>query len=263
MSGVLKTVRHLERKSKTRDLGWNFSKRSDDITCRQRIVLKAIWQTGSLKDAASMLKVSPKTVQASTRDMRYRLGFSSGSIGDLLKWGVHKGWLTLLLLCLPCLAGNPHYATIRLAQTPANMGYLSGAGNYYVGSTITIATQPFNALYQFHWWSDGNTNATRQIRVPKGGQTFTASYVLIPQPPPIVYTNSLLSWSETVEGYVYRLTWVPGTNMLTLGTNFMITNLVDGQKYSAWVQASATNGLWSFNSCTNNWVAGGGPTTCP
>lgn len=49
---------------------------------------------------------------------------------------------------------------------------LNGGGTYYEGTTVTISCVP-NTGYYFVRWSDGNTNATRQIKV-NGDITLTA-----------------------------------------------------------------------------------------
>lgn len=53
-------------------------------------------------------------------------------------------------------------STFVISLSAGAGGTVSGAGTYEVGSTATIEATP-NAGYRFVKWSDGNTNATRQI----------------------------------------------------------------------------------------------------
>lgn len=56
--------------------------------------------------------------------------------------------------------------TLALASSNAAHGSVSGAGEYEEGSTVTIRATP-NSGYRLKQWSDGNTNATRQITVDR------------------------------------------------------------------------------------------------
>lgn len=54
--------------------------------------------------------------------------------------------------------------TFVISLTAGTGGTVSGAGTYNVGSTATIKATP-NSGYRFVKWSDGNTNAERQITI--------------------------------------------------------------------------------------------------
>ena len=54
--------------------------------------------------------------------------------------------------------------TYVISLTAGTGGTVSGAGTYEVGSTATIKATP-NSGYKFVKWSDGNTNAERQITI--------------------------------------------------------------------------------------------------
>jgi len=170
-----------------------------------------------------------------------------------------------LLVCLSALATNPHYATINLAQSPPGQGYLSGAGNYYVGSTVTIATIPSNTTYTFSHWTDGNTNATRNIVVPRFGQTFTAYYNHIPPPPPpvVTTTNVFIYWDihNVATNLSYKVTVVPGQTYFVNTTNMTLRGLTNGAGYTVWVN-TIQNGLESADSCVLSFTVGQ-PANCP
>jgi hypothetical protein len=167
--------------------------------------------------------------------------------------------LLLFSVTYLAVATNPHYATINLYQSPPNQGYLAGAGNYYVGATVTIATIPSNTTYTFSHWSDGNTNATRNITVPRFGQSFTAYYnhIAPPPPPQVNLTNVPIWWIPEKVGsnITYKVTLVPGGTYLTTSTNYTFQNLTNGAGYTVWVNAFQNN-LESVDSCVLSFTVG-------
>lgn len=65
---------------------------------------------------------------------------------------------------------------ITVNASPTEGGSVSGGGNYEYGSLATLTATP-NTGYEFVQWSDGNTNATRQVTVTSA-QTYTATFQL-------------------------------------------------------------------------------------
>lgn len=66
-------------------------------------------------------------------------------------------------------------AAIIVNVSPAGAGTVTGAGRYAVGETVTL-TATANENYNFNEWEDGSTSATREIVVPDGGATYTATF---------------------------------------------------------------------------------------
>ncbi|MBI2514347.1 MAG: hypothetical protein HYV96_20430 [Opitutae bacterium] len=75
----------------------------------------------------------------------------------------------------------PTNATITGVANPSAGGTVAGTGTFAVGSTQTL-TATANAGYTFTGWADGNTSNPRQIVVPVGGATYTASFAVVPPP---------------------------------------------------------------------------------
>lgn len=65
--------------------------------------------------------------------------------------------------------------TVVLAASPSNGGTVIGGGTFDEGELITIEAKPATG-YQFDKWSDGNKNATRNIWVSEGTNTYTAEF---------------------------------------------------------------------------------------
>ena len=80
----------------------------------------------------------------------------------------------------------PNKYTITLATNYPEKCTVSGGGTYDYLSKVTINTTGSDG-YEFVEWSDGVTAQQREIEVPKGGLTLTASYRLLGQ-----YTVSAL-----------------------------------------------------------------------
>lgn len=70
------------------------------------------------------------------------------------------------------------YYTVTLLSANDNMGTVSGSGQYLANSSVTIVASPFEG-YRFVNWSDGSTEATRQLTLTSD-TTLTASFELIP-----------------------------------------------------------------------------------
>ena len=64
--------------------------------------------------------------------------------------------------------------TITVKTNDSNMGTVSGGGTYHYGTQQTITATP-EEHYHFVQWSDGNTDASRQITV-NGNATYTATF---------------------------------------------------------------------------------------
>ena len=69
------------------------------------------------------------------------------------------------------------YYNLSLLVSPAAGGIVTGAGRYVAGSSIPVTATP-NAGYRFVRWSDGNTNANRNI-VVSNDITLTAEFTAI------------------------------------------------------------------------------------
>lgn len=69
------------------------------------------------------------------------------------------------------------YYNLSLLVSPAAGGIVTGAGRYVAGSSIPVSATP-NAGYRFVRWSDGNTNASRNV-VVSNDITLTAEFTAI------------------------------------------------------------------------------------
>lgn len=69
------------------------------------------------------------------------------------------------------------YYNLSLLVSPAAGGIVTGAGRYVAGSSIPVSATP-NSGYRFVRWSDGNTNASRNI-VVSNDITLTAEFTAI------------------------------------------------------------------------------------
>lgn len=69
------------------------------------------------------------------------------------------------------------YYNLSLLVSPNNGGIVTGAGRYVVGSSIPVSATP-NAGYRFLRWSDGDTNANRNIEIVND-ITLTAEFTAI------------------------------------------------------------------------------------
>ena len=65
--------------------------------------------------------------------------------------------------------------SVYVSRNSSSYGTVTGAGTYYVGSSITISATA-NAGYRFVRWNDNNTNATRTISVPSSSTIYTAYF---------------------------------------------------------------------------------------
>jgi hypothetical protein len=73
------------------------------------------------------------------------------------------------------LADDTPQGTVTALASPAAGGLVSGGGVYPPGSNVTL-TATANAGWTFLGWSDGETNATRNVTVPLGDATYTALF---------------------------------------------------------------------------------------
>lgn len=69
------------------------------------------------------------------------------------------------------------YYNLSLLVSPNNGGIVTGAGRYVVGSSIPVSATP-NAGYRFVRWSDGDTNANRNVEIVND-ITLTAEFTAI------------------------------------------------------------------------------------
>lgn len=69
------------------------------------------------------------------------------------------------------------YYNLSLLVSPAAGGIVTGAGRYVAGSSIPVSATP-NSGYRFVRWSDGNTNASRNV-VVSNDITLTAEFSAI------------------------------------------------------------------------------------
>ena len=67
--------------------------------------------------------------------------------------------------------------TVKVADDSAGKGSVTGGGTYLVGSQATI-TATANEGYRFARWNDENKDATRKVRIPYAGATYTASFMI-------------------------------------------------------------------------------------
>lgn len=82
------------------------------------------------------------------------------------------------LLIIFCNVGCIFESAMRpltLEMRPALYGTVSGAGNYMVGSSVTITATPFSG-YQFVEWDDYNTETIRTITIPPKGADYVAYF---------------------------------------------------------------------------------------
>lgn len=98
---------------------------------------------------------------------------------------------------MPVFERNTYLVTL-LVNDPA-MGSVSGAGRYYYDSVATLTATP-NDGYRFLAWSDGDSNAIRQI-VVTADITLTASFEALP-PMPIDTFTVTLTMNDTAMGSV-------------------------------------------------------------
>lgn len=83
-----------------------------------------------------------------------------------------------IFLILFCNIGCVFESAMRpltLEMSPALYGTVSGAGNYMVGSSVTITATPFSG-YRFIEWDDDNTETIRTITIPPGGANYVAYF---------------------------------------------------------------------------------------
>ena len=69
------------------------------------------------------------------------------------------------------------YYNLSLLSAPNGGGIVTGAGRYVVGSSIPVSATP-NAGYRFVRWSDGDTNANRNVEIVND-ITLTAEFTAI------------------------------------------------------------------------------------
>lgn len=78
---------------------------------------------------------------------------------------------------------TPSMVVIKTSVIPSGGGTVSGAGNYVLGSSVTL-TATANSGYVFSRWSDGVTTASRTFTAASGLPTFTAEFTQeIPETP--------------------------------------------------------------------------------
>ena len=65
-------------------------------------------------------------------------------------------------------------ATLTLNVNDSSMGSVSGGGTFTKGSTVTVMATPGSG-YKFVSWSDGNTSASRSVKV-NSSMTLTANF---------------------------------------------------------------------------------------
>jgi len=68
------------------------------VTTQQIEVLRAIWETGSVKDAALKLHLSRKTIDYHSHVLRESLDLPTSGMIELFKLGLRNGWLSFLML---------------------------------------------------------------------------------------------------------------------------------------------------------------------
>lgn len=65
--------------------------------------------------------------------------------------------------------------SITISVSPDGAGTVTGAGRYVVGETVTLEATA-NSNYNFNEWSDGVSDNPREIVVPEGGASYTATF---------------------------------------------------------------------------------------
>lgn len=190
-----------------------------------KVALMALWEKGSVKEAAAMIGVSTKTIEHHLCDLRARLGLHGQTYFALCKWGVRTGLLSCLVLatCAALPPGEQALATsqssskpqgiVQLPVSPAGSGFTTGSGTYPFKTVITITAYPFNTNWIFTRWSDSNTNNPRSLSVPKGTTVLTA---LFNQAPATNYSVTL-QWNPSTGSDVvgYSLYYGPASGTYT------------------------------------------------
>lgn len=80
--------------------------------------------------------------------------------------------------------------TISVSASPSNGGTVTGGGTYNYNTSVTLTATPKTG-YKFVKWSDGNTNASRTIKVT-GAASYTAEFAKI------AYTATFKNYDGTV-----------------------------------------------------------------
>ena len=91
--------------------------------------------------------------------------------------------------------------TITVNSNNSNWGTVTSSGNYLQGSVITISATPYPG-YEFLQWTDGDTNATRNITVTSDS-TFTAIFSQIPVYYTITVNSNNSNWGNVTGGGTY------------------------------------------------------------
>lgn len=123
--------------------------------------------------------------------------------------------------CVYCGIDAP-YCTITVEGDDV-VGSVSGGGQYKIGTTATISAKVTNPYYEFVKWSDGDTNASRQIKV-LSDSTFEA-----------IYQPKKYKLAVKVDADCSTMGSVTGSGVYEAGTKARITaNSASGYRFVQW-----------------------------
>ena len=120
---------------------------------------------------------------------------------------------------------------ITVVASPTGGGTVTGSGGYAEGTTVTITATAATG-YKFSKWSDGDTNATRQITVGSSAATYTAEFV-----DSKIYFNTLTEY-DGIYGDVSTKVWKSGGQLchmydtLIKAGSVVTFGFTDGDSYS-------------------------------
>lgn len=117
--------------------------------------------------------------------------------------------------------------TVTVTPSDARFGMTSGGGEFVKNATITISATPYPG-YQFVSWNDGNTDATRTIKVQDDSVAYTAIFR------PIVYGNIELLVDDSHHGLA------SGGGSYPVGTQTnLIATAYEGYHFTRWSDDNA------------------------
>ena len=199
------------------------------LTPRNKQVIKAYWEEESVKNAATQLGISNKTVEYHLQCIKWRLDVDSFNPVGLIKKCLKAGVITLcLVLLMGCTivervggTGQPP-GTVILIANPPNGGTVSGGGQFPARTVITVSASA-NSGWSFQNWNDGITAATRTVVVPgpNGRITYTATFT----PIAVTTTPITVGWDAVPTATSYKVYQGRSTRNYTNSTVTAATRL--------------------------------------
>ncbi len=156
--------------------------------------------------------------------------------------------------------------SVYVSRNSSSYGTVTGAGTYYVGSSITI-TATANAGYHFVRWNDNNTNATRVITVPSSSTTYTASFAANPSVNISLLRNNSSYGSVSGGGYhpagsTTTITAAPYSgyrfvrwNDYNTDATRVITVPSSSTSYTAYFERNSSTTIFSENFDSSSWTS--------